>query len=307
MDILPFGFKSRIPARAIALVCSLALANSAIAADPVINVAWDESPAPLANVDFVISTSSPASPAFPNVDLVTGSLTWKIWSTDTDNTDNLGDIGEIRCPYAQNFAVKIRNDSHPFLTGARNVKAIRLVPSSTNNYANITEAYFGGLSDELIVAPNSSGTGGEVWLSMVGSSTITADMTIHKAYKFLGGVFSGTVTIGELVGEFDTTTISGDISITKATAETEQHAAGMRILGDISGSLTIEEIATEQFFPFLSPGHHGNRSLDLWRLYCRKRTGIRGFFNRNWHISHCHRSCGYDRVSWRSSMARLDL
>ncbi|MEK6677370.1 MAG: hypothetical protein AABZ47_17175, partial [Planctomycetota bacterium] len=77
--------------------------DASFAADPVINVAWDElGDPPALGTDYTVQTSSPASADFPDVTLITGSLTWRIWSTDPDNPDGLGDIGVISSPHADN-------------------------------------------------------------------------------------------------------------------------------------------------------------------------------------------------------------
>jgi hypothetical protein len=123
--------KNNITRVALLIVHVLAIGsyNSALGADPVIKVTWDETPAPLVNFDYEIDDTDPD---FPNIELKSGSLTWRVWSTDTDNEDDIGDIGTISCPHADNFAVTILDDSGG--VGARDVKAITLVPSSSSNY-----------------------------------------------------------------------------------------------------------------------------------------------------------------------------
>ena len=118
-------------------VSSLAVSR-ADAADPVIHAAWNDSPAPILGSDYIVSTSSPASVDFPNVQLVTGNLTWRIWSTDTDNPNSIGDIGIISSPHPQNFAVKIEgNSSTP---GARIVKGIVLDPQGSGSDSNYSDS-----------------------------------------------------------------------------------------------------------------------------------------------------------------------
>jgi len=74
-----------------------------LGADPTVHVAWDETPPPSLGFNYAIDTSGSATPAFPNVRLLTGSLTWRVWSKDTDNPLGVGDIGVISSPAAQNF------------------------------------------------------------------------------------------------------------------------------------------------------------------------------------------------------------
>jgi hypothetical protein len=209
----------------------------------------------MAGVDYAIFTTPPASPEFPDVELITGSLTWRILSIDLDNPDFIGDIGEIRCPHPENFAVTIRNDAVPSTHGARVIKAIRMVPTGAANYTNITEGRFGGITDDLTVAANSSGTGGEAWL-FVGGSPLTANMNIHRAANFSMSGFpvAGTVTIDELVGNLDINELTGNLTIAKATALSEQSFARLRIFAPISGSVTVTEIENNDFFVFFRSG-----------------------------------------------------
>lgn len=65
------------------------------AAPPVINVRWDGGGSPEQGTDYILSSAAPASPDFPNIELITGRLDWRIWSTDTDNPEGIGDIGVI--------------------------------------------------------------------------------------------------------------------------------------------------------------------------------------------------------------------
>jgi hypothetical protein len=132
-----------------------------VSADPpTLNVSWDEPAPPESPTDYEIDATDPD---FPNVELKTGSLTWRVWSTDPDNPDGIGDIGVISCPHPQNFAVTLRNDSDPFLRGARDVKGITLVPSSASNQSNIKDVFISGqLTDDVTVQADSFGLGGEV-------------------------------------------------------------------------------------------------------------------------------------------------
>ena len=114
------------------------------AADPVVNVAWSQPAPPVLGQNYTVSIIPPASPAFPDVTLLTGDLGWRVWSTDTDNPNGVGDIGVISSPAAANFAVAIVNSSGG--TSARNVKAIRLVPTGSNYFGNVVgPGLFGSL------------------------------------------------------------------------------------------------------------------------------------------------------------------
>lgn len=225
------------------------LAAPAFAFDPIIFVSWDDIGSPEPGVDFIISTSPPASLDFPDVELVTGSLTWEILSVDTDNPDFLGDIGVISCPHADNFAVAIRSEFMPGTLGARNVKAITLVPSSTSNYANITVGKISGdLMDDLTVEANSFGFGGEVDDLFIGGS-VTADMTIHKL-NLMGvqGEVFGNIAIDEFetMGLLTIVTHSGSLNIGNA-------AGVVRIFLPLSGSVDVAE-AEGEFSVYLAGG-----------------------------------------------------
>jgi len=122
-----------ITLRTVLMICAFLATQSHLhAAYPVIHVQWDGGGTPVENTHYRIETDSPASPDFPDVELIAGHLDWRVWSTDTDNEDDIGDIGTISCPHADNFAVTILDDSGG--VGARDVKAITLVPSSSSNY-----------------------------------------------------------------------------------------------------------------------------------------------------------------------------
>lgn len=111
----------------------LGFSVAALGVPPTIHLAWDETPPPQSPDDYVITTTDPD---FPDIELVRGSLTWRVWSTDTDNTNQLGDIGVISSPHADNFAVSILNTSASGHNGARNVKGVVLDPTSANNCVN---------------------------------------------------------------------------------------------------------------------------------------------------------------------------
>lgn len=146
------------------LSCVLVLFARTTYATPTIYLQWDEGgqfEQPEEGTDYTIDTSSPASPEFPDVKLITGRLDWRIWSVDTSNPNDIGDIGVISSPHAENFAVKILDDSNG--PGARHVKAIRLEPTSSSNYSSIPNGNISGqLLDELIVQANTSDEGGGI-------------------------------------------------------------------------------------------------------------------------------------------------
>ncbi len=145
------------------------------AADPVISVTWDETPAPTEDVDYEIHTTNPA---FPDVELIAESLTWRIWSTDTDNPNNIGDIGAITCPHPENFGVKILDASDG--PGARNVTNLELEPDGDSYYSRIIEASItGDLGGNLSVQRSTGGTGGDL-VSVTIDGQVSYDVTAHQ-------------------------------------------------------------------------------------------------------------------------------
>ena len=142
--------ENKLVTRLMIVVCALFLwsigARGALGGDPAIQVDWDEpGDPPELDADYFVTTEPPASPEFPDVRLETGSLTWRIWSTDAANPDNIGDIGVISSPHAENFGVRILDDQEG--PGARTVKAIILDPQgqdSDEDYSNLVDGMITG-------------------------------------------------------------------------------------------------------------------------------------------------------------------
>ena len=106
---------------------------------PTLHVAWGEPDPPEAGDDYIITDTNPR---FPNVELVSESLTWRIWSEDSDNPDGIGDIGVISSPYPENFGVKIEDDlGNP---GAREVNGIILDPTDEAKASSLTSGRISG-------------------------------------------------------------------------------------------------------------------------------------------------------------------
>jgi len=168
------------------------------AADPVIHAAWQDGGAPELNVDYLVSTTYPASVEYPDVELITGSLTWQIWSTDTDNPDNIGDIGNITSPYPQNFGVEIERPGE--IAGAREVKGINLDPQgegSDANYSNLTGGGISGnLSGDLVLQWSDTQQGGVASLTIDGDAVGDIDVPVVSSVTISGdamGTIKGTV------------------------------------------------------------------------------------------------------------------
>ena len=67
--------RSKALAVRFAALLSLLGASRAHAADPTIHVDWEEPGTPALDFDYVVETAPPASAEFPDVKLLTGSLT----------------------------------------------------------------------------------------------------------------------------------------------------------------------------------------------------------------------------------------
>ena len=174
-------------------------AGAALAADPVIHVTWDEVPPPIPNLHYFVSTDPPGSSEFPDVMLVEGSLTWRIWSTDPDNPDNIGDIGVISSPHAENFGVRILDDEDG--PGARTVKGIILDPQgegSDENFSNLVDGSITGhLTGDLFLQQATGGEGGTATLAV--SAYAHGHITIPKVLDVQLGEAWGTVEIHEVL------------------------------------------------------------------------------------------------------------
>lgn len=194
----------------------LGLHAALFGADPTIGVAWEEVPPPILGINYMIDTTGDATPEFPNVRLLTGSLTWRIWSTDPDNPEmpggggaGVGDIGVISSPVAQNFKVSIES--------ARTVKGIVLAPASSANHSSLGYCELrGDLLGDLRVQADANGDGGIV-------------EQFHLSGDFLANIF-----IERITGSFDT---PGDLAGTMVV-----NKIGHITVGHLSGSLTIGSV-----------------------------------------------------------------
>ena len=184
--------------------------QAALGADPIIHADWDEpGDPPQLLVDYLVSTSSPASPEFPDVELVTGSLTWQIWSTDSDNPDNIGDIGVISSPHAQNFGVEIEGPGE--IAGAREVKGINLDPQgegSDANYSNLNGGSISGnLTGNLFLQCSDTQQGGVASFTIGGDAEGDIDVPLVSSVAISGDAI-GTITVSAL---YPSLTIGGDL------------------------------------------------------------------------------------------------
>jgi len=173
------------------IVLIVAVTMTARGADPVMHLTWDETPAPVEDVNYVVDDTDPD---YPDIRLITGSLTWKIWSTDTDNPSNIGDIGVITSPYAENFAVRIEDDQAG--PGARHVKGIVLDPTGGTNHSSIAGGQItGDLEDEVFLQRYEGGeVGGTVAMEIGGD--VLGTMALPWVNELtVGGSVSGSILV----------------------------------------------------------------------------------------------------------------
>jgi len=202
----------------VALCTGITLA-SASAVPPTIHVSWSEpGPPPVLDQDYRVITTAPASSDYPNVELIKGSLTWWIWSTDPDpeNPLGVGDIGVISCPHPDNFKVTILNGA---LRGARHVKGITLEPAGTDNFSELVAAINGDLLGDLRV--NAGGTTGEG-----GTATVYID---GSAYGFLKVPRTASLWIASQLAA-------------GATLEIHDLYAGAVVVGYVIGDVLVDRI-----------------------------------------------------------------
>ncbi|UCC32184.1 MAG: hypothetical protein JSU86_07855, partial [Phycisphaerales bacterium] len=235
------GLKQGVQARcAVGTIMCCLWTSSVLGADPEIHAAWQEpGEPPELDRDYKVMTTSPASVDFPDVELITGSLTWQIWSTDTDNPDNIGDIGVISSPHAQNFGVEIEKPGE--IAGAREVKGINLDPQgegSDANYSNLTGGSISGnLSGDLFVQESSGESGGSVSFTVdgnvqgdIGAATISA--------LSIGGHLSGDVEVEDVTG---TMSVTGDFLSASHLFAADDISGSLSIGGNAYGDLDLDE------------------------------------------------------------------
>jgi len=183
----------------IGTVLATLFAARAWADPPTIHLAWDESPQPIEDYDYFIDDTDPD---FPDVELVTGSLTWRIWSTDPDNPNEIGDIGVISSPYPENFGVRIMTPQGG--QGARTVRGINLDPSDAANYSRLTGGRLDDLSGGLVLQQSSGGTGGDIAGEVLIFGDVDGEVTVGAiagafadAYLVIYGTVSDNITVAD--------------------------------------------------------------------------------------------------------------
>jgi len=93
---------------------------------PDIWVDWNEVGDPELDQHFTVSF---ADEGYPDLELITGSLSWVIWSVDTSNPNDIGDFGDITVDttVADDFNVVILNGD-TLAAGARDILSITMQP-----------------------------------------------------------------------------------------------------------------------------------------------------------------------------------
>jgi hypothetical protein len=237
--------------------------------DPVICLAWEQINPPELDVDFEIETTGTGSPTFPNVKLLTGDHTWRIWSKGSSNS--VRSIGFVSCPSANDFSVQIRRPDNS-ASGANHVKGIALVPTSTSNYANILGGSINGdVENGIIVQAATSGAnagaGGEVHIA-VGGVLKGASSIPRVALLASTGSFDGTLVIERLVGDLRFHKI---LSQSTVAIDTAAGATNIYVTDEYAGSIDIGIVendpeAADDLVLFLYSGIAATGRLDLHDL-----------------------------------------
>ncbi|MCH7721348.1 MAG: hypothetical protein IH988_10245, partial [Planctomycetes bacterium] len=90
-------------------------------------VDWSEQDDPIVNQDFTVDYS--VDPANPDIELITGSLTWQVWAEDKNDTSLPANIGTISADGAEDYSLFLAEPGVPLWTfGADNVGSILLLP-----------------------------------------------------------------------------------------------------------------------------------------------------------------------------------
>lgn len=193
---------------------------------PTVHVTWNQAGSPpILGTDYLID---PSVPAYPNVELITGSLNWRIWSTDPNVEGGVGDIGVISCPHAQNFGIKILTPSGG--QGAREVVGMNLQPTSVSNYSRIVDGNFSALTGFLYLQKSEDGAGGNI------GSLHVETVGFGNVLLIPGGV-TGNVTI-DAMSDYSAVVLGADtVSAMLTIAEIGENA--LLAVEKISGQVNI--------------------------------------------------------------------
>jgi len=111
---------------------------------PTICVNWDEPSPPEEGEDFDVDFECPTCSDYPNLQLRTGSLTWRVYSKDESTPSNPGDMGHLTSDptRAGNYAVTLRRADTT--AGARDMKSFVLKPNFPHYQTNIIDSVVTG-------------------------------------------------------------------------------------------------------------------------------------------------------------------
>lgn len=199
----------------VAVVFPLGLiARMALGVPPTISVTWDESPPPVQGIHYEIYSTDPD---LPDVELLNGSLTWRIWSVDTDNPGQIGDIGQITGTGAENYVLRIMRPDGT-TPGARDVRSIDLVPGDTSKYSGLVDSELTNrLLWTLTLEDTSGGVGGVVDGLVAGAGL--GSVTVPRVQSLTTGNGTQDWNIGEILS-------GGTLDMTASTSYAQDIAIG---------------------------------------------------------------------------------
>ncbi|RJP33846.1 MAG: hypothetical protein C4547_11735, partial [Phycisphaerales bacterium] len=202
---------------------------------PDICVAWSETPDPEEDTDFRVDYLCEGCETAPEIELITGSATWRVWSVA--NGGGEGDIGILAAYGADDYSVRIiKVDGTTESPGAANVGLLDLNPSNAANYSSLGSGEItGDLTGNLFLQRSSGDAGGTADGFVIGGD-VYGDITLYgptgDGFTIEGSVQPG-VTISLELG--DGFTIEGDLSVNNVVPLTYV------FIGEIDGGAFLVE------------------------------------------------------------------
>ncbi|UCC30492.1 MAG: hypothetical protein JSU86_20125, partial [Phycisphaerales bacterium] len=204
--------------------------QASVRASPTITVTWDCAGEPVDPDHYHVDYTNPS---YPDVELKSECLSWKIKSVDNGNP---GDIGEIPATDAYNYGLEITDGSSG--PGARDVQKIDLNPSDAAKYSLINGGQISGdLTGDLFVQESSDESGGSVSFTVDGN--VEDDITAATiASLSIGGNLSGNVSVDDVSG---TMSVTGDFLTVSHGFTADDISGSLSIGGNAYGVLDLAE------------------------------------------------------------------
>ncbi len=153
-------------------------------------VAWGEMDDPEEEIDFTVDYQCEGCDTAPEVELRTGSDTWRVWSIADGG--GVGNIGKLEAFGADDYSVRIiKVVGATEFPGAANVGLLDLDPSNAANYSSLGGGIItGDLTGDLSLQRSSGDAGGTANGFVIGGDV----------YGDITAPYAGNVTIGSNVG-----------------------------------------------------------------------------------------------------------